>query len=280
MTEVTKAAEARAASARSKTLLKVAVLVFAIELAACSSQEAPDNNDAATEAQVPAPEYAQRDGDQYIYVGALSDGERAQGKQAAVVTYRYLGSFGDTQKLEMLSDAGARLAIVECSDPCRVAKHTDNFGVVTRVAVQPATIVAAAFRDAALGHMILAQMGEELSDAKNPSLSPAKEPSISPPTITAGDQSDYRGKKGRCRLTVEGTSYMNGSCWVRLDNGGSFQIMSLDQSYFAQLSRSGSQASGFWNAAPGAAHAQVELGPMDRVGACWTNATAEICAWR
>lgn len=123
-------------------------------------------------------------------------------------------------------------------------------------------------------------MGEELSDAKNPSLSPAKEPSISPPTITAGDQSDYRGKKGRCRLTVEGTSYMNGSCWVRLDNGGSFQIMSLDQSYFAQLSRSGSQASGFWNAAPGAAHAQVELGPMDRVGACWTNATAEICAWR
>lgn len=94
MTEVTKAAEARAASARSKTLLKVAVLVFAIELAACSSQEAPDNNDAATEAQVPAPEYAQRDGDQYIYVGALSDGERAQGKQAAVVTYRYLGKIG------------------------------------------------------------------------------------------------------------------------------------------------------------------------------------------
>lgn len=92
-------------------------------------------------------------------------------------------------------------------------------------------------------------------------------------------QSDWRGKRGTCRLVVGGTSYIRGACWIRMEDEGSFQITSLDERYFAQLWRSDTEAAGYWNATPDSTHAQTPLGEMERSGACWKNARAEICAW-
>lgn len=93
------------------------------------------------------------------------------------------------------------------------------------------------------------------------------------------NQSDWRGDEGLCRLVVFGKNYINGKCRIRLDNDGSFQIMSQDESYFAQLQRGDGAATGYWNGTPGSTHAHSTLGAMTRSGACWKNINAEICAW-
>jgi cytoskeletal protein RodZ len=90
---------------------------------------------------------------------------------------------------------------------------------------------------------------------------------------------DQLGKQGRCRLNVGGRIYADGQCWVRLDSDGSFQVMSVDQKYFAQLIRRDGEAKAVWNASPGSTHADSVIGYMTRHGACWSNAYGEICAW-
>jgi len=90
---------------------------------------------------------------------------------------------------------------------------------------------------------------------------------------------DWRGKPGHCRLRISGRSYIDGDCFIQLDADGSFQVMAQDESYFAQVLRYDSEAEGYWNEQAGSTHAQARLGPMHRNGACWENATAEICAW-
>lgn len=102
------------------------------------------------------PEYAQKDGDTYMYVGSLTEEEKQQGKTAPVFGFRNLGSDADAQKLEVVDDDGRAIATIECAQPCRVAKQTDNRRNVTRIAVEPGSIIAAAFRDAANGFMEVA----------------------------------------------------------------------------------------------------------------------------
>lgn len=112
---------------------------------------------AANSPQGPTPEYAQKDGDTYMYVGIVTEEENKLGKMAPVVSYRNLGFHGDVQRLELVGDNGESLAMVECSTPCRVAKITDALGNVTRQAVEPTSIQGAAFRDAANGLMEIAR---------------------------------------------------------------------------------------------------------------------------
>jgi hypothetical protein len=96
---------------------------------------------------------------------------------------------------------------------------------------------------------------------------------------TVEGKSNWRGKKGRCLLKISGKKFIDGQCWVRLETGGSFQIMSLNESYIAQLLRLDGEAIGYWNETAGSTHAHATLGVMNRSGACWKNVKAEICAW-
>lgn len=111
---------------------------------------------AANLAQGLIPEYAQKDGDTYMYVGAVTDEEKKQGKVAPVVSFRNLGLRGEVQRLQIVGDNGLSVGTVECSAPCRVAKNSDLYGNITRQAVEPTSILAAAFRDAANGLMEVA----------------------------------------------------------------------------------------------------------------------------
>lgn len=99
------------------------------------------------------------------------------------------------------------------------------------------------------------------------------------PYGTASLGTTWRGKIGRCKLNVGSLQPIDGACWIRLDGDGSFQIMSMDEQIFAQLDRDGAAGVAFWNETPGASHAHASLGSMTRDGACWHNASAELCAW-
>ena len=88
-------------------------------------------------------------------------------------------------------------------------------------------------------------------------------------------------KPGRCRLVVDGKTYITGACRIEIENGGSFQIYDLKKfGYFAYVNVSGNTAEGYWNEERGANHAHSPLGTLTRDGACWKNDRAKICAWR
>lgn len=123
---------------------------------------------------------------------------------------------------------------------------------------------------------------ENMATGEDGSVRPDDLPLPAISIVTPGrvqNQSDWRGEEGVCRLVVFSKKYIEGKCWVRLNADGSFQIMSQDESYFAQLQRGGGAAMGYWNGTPGSTHAQSTLGAMYRSGACWKNINAEICAW-
>lgn len=251
---------------------RLALLCAALALSACSG--APSESESETESAetyVPEPNYDQQEGDLYIYVGQVSEEAKARGESKPVVMYRYHGQDADMYRLELVNDDGSPIDFVECSPPCRVAKRTDVAGTVTRVAVEHGSILRAAFQDAANG--LLAVASVPARPAITPEVSPLTAPTRAIP------ESDWRGQRGRCWLLVGGREYISGDCWIRMEGEGSFQIMSLNEQYFAKLSRSGNDGAGFWNETPGSSHAHSALGEMMRSGACWKNDDAEICAW-
>ena len=92
--------------------------------------------------------------------------------------------------------------------------------------------------------------------------------------------------RGKCTLTVAGITYIDGPCEIDFFAGdGSFSALQItgsgDLSYFAYVSVTGRDvAHGYWNEEPGANHAHTPLGTLRRNGACWSNSSARVCAWR
>jgi hypothetical protein len=249
-------------------------LLMLSAVAGCSESKNVESAEANATAEAPSPRYDQQDGDTYMYIGALSEDERKEGRAANVINVRYLGLEGTTQRLEVVDDYGSRQFALECSLPCKVAKQTLGDGRISRLAVPPNSIMEAAFADAFAG-LLTPVMGSLPAPAETAS-SEGVAVKVAPHHLASAD---WRGKEGRCRLVVKGGTFIDGSCWIRLETDGSFQVMSLDEKYFAQLQRSGAEAQGHWNETPGSTHAHTSLGTMTRQGACWSNAEAEICAW-
>jgi hypothetical protein len=134
--------------------------------------------------------------------------------------------------------------------------------------------LAAAFLDARNGLLVPVRV-----PANAQSLRPEPSIAVTSKTVEPIPRADWRGKLGRCSLKVHDIPYIDGRCWIRLESDGSFQIMSFDEKYFAQVSRSEDEASGFWNEASGSTHASSSLGQLNQNGACWKNGNAQICAW-
>jgi hypothetical protein len=81
----------------------------------------------------------------------------------------------------------------------------------------------------------------------------------------------------QCKLVVEGKTYINGPCrFEALGTDGSFTIGG--KNYFAYVVIDEGTATASWNADPKSTHAHADLGAVTRNGACWENATAQICA--
>jgi hypothetical protein len=80
-----------------------------------------------------------------------------------------------------------------------------------------------------------------------------------------------------CELKVDGTSYIDGPCDFEAIGGGDFVIRGGD--FFAYVYVA-APATGFWNGTDKGNHAHTPLGELKSSGACWSNATARVCAQR
>lgn len=84
----------------------------------------------------------------------------------------------------------------------------------------------------------------------------------------------------QCSLIIAGDQFIEGPCdFTMLDDDGSFQIMSTDGLYFAQvIVTAPGEGMGYWNEDAGANHAHSPLGQLSRDGACWSTPELEVCA--
>jgi opacity protein-like surface antigen len=83
-------------------------------------------------------------------------------------------------------------------------------------------------------------------------------------------------RKALCKFTVDGKTYLNGRCNFEADPDGSFRIW--DKAHTVYVNVDGNTAEASWNKNPKSFHADSSLGTLTRKGACWVNATTEICA--
>ncbi|AOO81722.1 hypothetical protein [Bosea vaviloviae] len=85
----------------------------------------------------------------------------------------------------------------------------------------------------------------------------------------------------RCRFVVDERSHIDGPCKIERHRGGGFGIEAMRRSRaFAVVYVAPSGAArAYWNGLSGARKADVDLGDVERAGACWSNARAMICAW-
>ena len=97
-----------------------------------------------------------------------------------------------------------------------------------------------------------------------------------------GAMSSAQAFPGKCRLTVDGKTYLNGICKIDMSSDGSFSIAGLDRRYFAYVSvnKADGRAIGYWNGVDAESHAHDNLGYLVRKGGCWSNDRAAICAFR
>jgi hypothetical protein len=97
----------------------------------------------------------------------------------------------------MVGDNGVGIATVECSSPCRVAKLIDINQNSNRQAVEPTSILSAAFRDAANGLMDVVKDQNVLEQISSPKSAGSIQnpPSAPSPIISSGfRQPDFAGR--------------------------------------------------------------------------------------
>ena len=89
---------------------------------------------------------------------------------------------------------------------------------------------------------------------------------------------------GKCLLQINDKKYIDGRCPIIVENDGGFSIGASESepvSYFAIVTVTGKDiGDGYWNEEQGASHAHTPLGKLSRNGACWSNKTARVCAWK
>ena len=92
-----------------------------------------------------------------------------------------------------------------------------------------------------------------------------------------GSAAIAEARQALCKLVVNGKTYIDGRCdFEVLDSDGSFTI--TGKVHFAYVFVKGNTAEASWNRDPKSFHAEWSLGTLTRKGACWQNATAQICA--
>lgn len=82
---------------------------------------------------------------------------------------------------------------------------------------------------------------------------------------------------GKCRVTLEGKTVLEGACLIDLQEDGSFWVMDPKQQIFASVDRAtGGAVASMHEDRSGL---DENLGDVSRRGACWKNDKIEICAW-
>jgi hypothetical protein len=125
----------------------------AFSLVACGG--ATENTDAANNevSKTPTHFYAEKEGDNYLYIAGLSEDDLAAGKKAAdVSTVRYAGLKNGVYTLQMIGGDDTVLGTAECTNPCKIVT-LKVVGQVERVAYSDESVMGAAFQDAFNGFL-------------------------------------------------------------------------------------------------------------------------------
>lgn len=94
------------------------------------------------------------EGQEYGYLGAVSEEDRKRGVAAGTVhLFRYAGEEDGKHVLISLSDNGTPYARSYCSSPCVAIKMVFNDGSVRRIAYDTSSVIGAAFEDATAGRL-------------------------------------------------------------------------------------------------------------------------------
>lgn len=93
-----------------------------------------------------------------------------------------------------------------------------------------------------------------------------------------GSATPAAARPAHCVITMNGYTYMNGTCNFVSGRGGSFQIS--NGNYFAEVNPLGDgTALGYIGEDRAGPRVMSEMGQLARDGACWTNDYASVCAW-
>ena len=86
-------------------------------------------------------------------------------------------------------------------------------------------------------------------------------------------------KPAECILIVKGADIIRGACLTDgIGAGGAFAIASTDGKYAAQVRvKAPGVGEAFWNDTPFAETADVSLGAVVLIGACWASDKAKLC---
>jgi len=98
---------------------------------------------------------------------------------------------------------------------------------------------------------------------------------------------EVHAKPARCFLNVDGKTYINKICDGDFEKNGDFTLgtdntpngTSKRNKYFVYMNRNDDGTmTGYWNGVEAESHASGLLGDLSKLGACWTNKHAKVCA--
>lgn len=110
-------------------------------------------------ASAPADEhnYAEREGDTYLYVSAVTEEDQRKGRAVGdVVGFKYLGQKAGRHTLLGVGEDGEPLNEADCADPCRIITRRVA-GRSSRTPFEAGSIIGAAFEDALAGRLKIAR---------------------------------------------------------------------------------------------------------------------------
>jgi hypothetical protein len=104
-----------------------------------------------------APNYGDSEGGIYMYATAVSQEDRAKGKEVGnVVMYRYFGEEDGTYTIASVDEDGALMGRHTCRNPCKIIKSNYS-GQISRTPFSTNSVIGAAFEDAFNGHLALSK---------------------------------------------------------------------------------------------------------------------------
>ncbi|QDZ06402.1 hypothetical protein FPZ24_02030 [Sphingomonas panacisoli] len=119
--------------------------------------DASDNNTLETPEPVATPTayYSEHEGDRYLYVTAVSEEQKKQGRAVGdVLQYRFLGEKDGVLTLERVAENGTVIGQLQCRRDCHIMTFTFDGGSVQRIPFDGDSVSGSAMTDAINGLLV------------------------------------------------------------------------------------------------------------------------------
>lgn len=138
---------------RSVAVVVVGIVVLMTGAVMLSRSMAEVNQAEMAASAIPAPFYAEKDGNIVRYISQISEQQREAGLATPdVVSLRYKGVRDDRVVFDILGPNDVKVGSASCADPC-VLIDLEEGGVNRKMGYSPESIFGAAMSDALNGHL-------------------------------------------------------------------------------------------------------------------------------